>query len=185
MGIIEVLLTSFGLAGDAFAVSICKGLSFKKFSLTKAILVGFYFGIFQGIMPLFGYFLGIKFKDLIISVDHWVAFCLLSIIGLGMLREGFSKDVELVSDKVDFKEMLPLAIATSIDALAIGITFSFLKVNIISSILLIVFITFCVSLCGVFLGNKIGDKYHKKSQVLGGLILVFIGVKILINHILC
>ena len=183
MGIVEVLLTSIGLASDAFAVSICKGLSFKKFGLNKAIMVGLYFGVFQSLMPFIGYLLGSTFKDLIISVDHWVAFSLLSLIGFSMLREGLSSNYDSVNDGFSFKEMIPLAIGTSIDALAVGITFSFLEVNIFIAILLIGIITFFISLIGVKIGTKVGIKYQKKSQIMGGVILILIGIKILVEHL--
>lgn len=183
MGIIEVLLTSIGLAMDAFAVSICKGLAFSKVNLKNVFMVSLYFGIFQGLMPLIGYVLGSRFKDLIISVDHWIAFFLLALIGLSMLKEGFSKEYDSLDDKVNLKVMLPLAIATSIDALAVGITFAFLKVNIISSVLIISVITIFICFIGVLIGNKVGIKYQKKAQVVGGFILIVIGLKILLEHL--
>ena len=183
MGIVEVLLTSIGLAMDALAVSICKGLSFSKIRFKNVIIVGLYFGIFQALMPLIGYILGSRFKELIVSVDHWIAFFLLALIGLSMLKEGLSKDYDSLDDKVNFKVMLPLAIATSIDALAVGITFSFLDVNILESIIFIGSITFFISLVGVVIGNKVGVKYQKKSQVIGGVILIIIGLKILLEHL--
>lgn len=184
MGIIEILLTSLGLAMDAFAVSICKGLSMKKFDIKKGLIIGMYFGLFQGLMPLIGYLLGSAFQDIITSIDHWIAFVLLGLIGFNMLKEGLSKECDVVNDKVDFKEMLPLAIATSIDALAVGITFAFLKVNIIISVLSIGLITFVMSFIGSKIGNKVGCKYQKKAQIMGGIILIIIGLKILIEHLI-
>ena len=184
MGIIEILLTSLGLAMDAFAVSICKGLSMKKFDIKKGLIIGMYFGLFQGLMPLIGYLLGSTFQDVIVSIDHWIAFVLLGLIGFNMLKEGLSKECDVVNDKVNFKEMLPLAIATSIDALAVGITFAFLKVNIIIAVLSIGLITFVMSFIGSKIGNKVGCKYQKKAQIMGGFILIFIGLKILIEHLI-
>ena len=183
MGIIEILLTGLGLAMDAFAVALCKGLSMKKFDKKKGIIIGLYFGIFQGMMPLIGYLLGTTFQSLITSVDHWIAFVLLSFIGGNMLKEAFSKDEETCNDKVDFKTMLPLAIATSIDALAVGITFAFLKANIVIAVLSIGIITFIMSFIGSKVGNKFGTKYEKKAQLFGGIILILIGLKILLEHL--
>ena len=183
MGIIEILLTGLGLAMDAFAVALCKGLSMKKFDKKKGIIIGLYFGIFQGMMPLIGYLLGTTFQSLITSIDHWIAFVLLGFIGGNMLKEAFSKDEETCNDKVDFKTMLPLAIATSIDALAVGITFAFLKVNIVIAVLSIGIITFIMSFIGSKVGNKFGTKYEKKAQLFGGIILILIGLKILLEHL--
>ena len=183
MTIIEILLIAIGLAMDAFAVSICKGISFKKMNWKKAIIVGLYFGIFQAVMPVLGYFLGTAFETLVTKIDHWIAFILLSLIGLNMLKEAFGKEEECCDDSVDFKTMVILAIATSIDALAIGITFAFLKTNILVSALLIGIITFIVCVLGVKIGNKFGDKYERKAEVVGGIILIFMGVKILLEHL--
>lgn len=183
MGIVEILLTSVGLAMDAFAVSVCKGLSMKRFDIRKGLVVGLYFGLFQGLMPLLGYLLGSTFEKMIVSIDHWVAFVLLGIIGFNMIKEALSKDCESVNDKVDFKAMLPLAIATSIDALAIGITMAFLKVNIWIAILCIGIITFIMSFIGVKIGNRFGNKYEKKAQLFGGIILIILGIKILLEHL--
>lgn len=183
MGIIEIVLTALGLSMDACATSICKGLSIKKFDIKKGITISLYFGFFQALMPVIGYLLGNTFEHLITKIDHWIAFVLLTTIGAKMIFDSlFSKD-ELNNDKIDFKTMFPLAIATSIDALAIGITLSFLKANIIVSSLIIGFITFIVSLLGVKLGNKFGTKYEKKSQIIGGIILIIIGTKILLEHL--
>ena len=181
MSIFEIAITGVGLAMDAFAVSICKGLSSKKIDIKKCLLVGAYFGIFQGIMPLIGYFLGIKMKGLIISVDHWIAFILLGIIGFNMILESFQK--EQINDKLDFKTMIGLAIATSIDALAVGITFAFLEVNILVSVILISIITFIICVFGVKIGNAFGTKYGNKAQLFGGIILILIGIKILLEHL--
>lgn len=183
MGFVEILLIGISLAADAFAVAVCKGLSLKKFSIKKGLIVGLYFGIFQGLMPVIGYLLGTTFKDLITSIDHWIAFVLLGTIGANMIREAFSKDEESCNDKVDFKTMLPLAIATSIDALAIGITFAFLKVNIILSSSIITITTFILSVVGVAIGNKFGTKYKSKAEFIGGLVLILMGIKILLEHL--
>ena len=183
MGVIEILLVAIGLAMDAFAVSVCKGLSMKKMSWNKAIIVGLYFGIFQGLMPVIGYFLGTAFQSLVTQIDHWIAFGLLVFIGSNMLKEAFAKNSENCNDKVDLKTMLVLAIATSIDALAIGITFAFLNVNLIIAVSIIGIITFAISVIGVKIGNKFGDKYERKAEAVGGLILIFMGVKILLEHL--
>lgn len=183
MTIIEVILIAIGLAMDAFAVSICKGLSMKKMSWKKALIVGAYFGIFQGVMPIIGYFLGSTFESLVTQIDHWIAFVLLTLIGVNMLKEAFGKDCENCNDSVDFKTMVILAIATSIDALAIGITFAFLQTNIVLSALLITIITFAICVLGVKIGNKFGDKYERKAETVGGLILILMGIKILIEHL--
>lgn len=183
MGLIEILLISVGLAMDAFAVSICKGLSMKKMDWHKGFIIASYFGIFQGAMPLLGYFLGIGFEDLVTSVDHWIAFILLSIIGGKMIQEALSKDNESLNDNVDFKTMAILALATSIDALAIGITFAFLDVNIVFASYSIAMITFILSLIGVRIGNVFGDRFKKKAEFIGGAILIFLGIKIIIEHL--
>ena len=153
MGIVELIILSVGLAMDAFAVAICKGLSMKKMNWKKALIIGAYFGIFQGVMPLIGYFLGATFQNLVTQIDHWVAFVLLLFVGLKMLKEAFSNDSENINDDVDFKTMIVLAIATSIDALAIGITFAFLDVNLLLATLMIGIVTFAVCVIGVKIGN--------------------------------
>ena len=183
MGILEVVLIAIGLAMDAFAVSICKGLSMKKMSWKKAIIIGGYFGIFQGLMPVIGYFLGTTFENLVTKIDHWIAFVLLVFIGINMLKEAFGNESENCNDNVDFKTMVVLAIATSIDALAVGITFAFLKTNIVLASILIAIITFVVCIIGVKIGNKFGDKYERKAETVGGLILILMGIKILLEHL--
>lgn len=183
MGIIELILIAVGLAMDAFAVSICKGLSMKKMDWKRAGIIGAYFGVFQGGMPLIGYLLGVGFQEKIQAVDHWIAFALLAFIGGNMIKEALSKDEEDCNDSVDFKTMIVLAIATSIDALAIGVTFAFLKVNILLAVLLIGVITFIISMVGVKIGNVFGDKYEKKAEFAGGLILILLGLKILLEHL--
>ncbi len=167
---------------DAMAVSICKGLSMQKLNAKKIFIIGFYFGFFQALMPIIGYYLGSTFKNAIINLDHWIAFTLLVILGINMIREA-NTDKETINDKVNFKTMLPLSLATSIDALAIGITFSFLKVNLLMSVLIIGLTTFILSILGAIVGNKFGVKYEKTPQILGGLILIIIGTKILLEHL--
>ena len=183
MSAVELLLLSIGLAMDAFAVSVCKGISMKKMNWKKAIIIGLYFGGFQALMPTIGYFLGSAFQSLITSIDHWIAFILLGIIGGGMIKEAFEDDKENVNDDVGFKTMIILAIATSIDALAVGITFAFLNVNLILAVSLIGIITFIISVIGTKIGNRFGDKYERKAEMVGGIILIFLGIKILLEHI--
>lgn len=183
MGILEIFLIGVGLSMDAFAVSVCKGLSMKKLDWKKAIIIALYFGVFQAVMPVIGYLLGTTFENLVTQIDHWIAFILLGIIGANMIKEALGKESENSNDKVDFKTMIVLAIATSIDALAVGITFAFLKTEILSAVTMIGIITFILSLIGVKIGNKFGDKYEKKAEFLGGVILILIGVKILIEHL--
>lgn len=183
MGIIELVILSIGLAMDAFAVAVCKGLSMSKMKWKNAIIIGLYFGFFQGFMPIIGYLLGVNFQDKISSIDHWIAFILLGAIGINMLKEALSKDCEKQNDSVKFKDMIVLAIATSIDALAIGITFAFLKVNVVLAVSLIGVITFVISVIGVKIGNIFGDKYEKKAEFAGGLILILLGVEILLEHL--
>ncbi len=183
MGALEILLISIGLAMDAFAVSVCKGLAMKKMSWKNAIIIGIYFGTFQALMPVLGYFLGATFENLVTKIDHWVAFGLLNLIGVNMLKEAFSKETEENNDDIGVKTMMILAIATSIDALAIGITFAFLRVNLPVAVTMIGVITFILSVIGVKIGNKFGDKYERKAEVVGGLILILMGVKILLEHL--
>lgn len=183
MGIIELVILSIGLAMDAFAVAVCKGLSMSKMKWKNAIIIGLYFGFFQGFMPIIGYLLGVNFQDKISSIDHWIAFILLGAIGINMLKEALSKDCEKQNDSVKFKDMIVLAIATSIDALAIGITFAFLKVNVVLAVSLIGIITFAISVAGVKIGNIFGDKYEKKAEFAGGLILILLGGRILLEHL--
>ena len=183
MSAVELLLLSIGLAMDAFAVSVCKGISMKKMNWKKAIIIGLYFGGFQALMPTIGYFLGSAFQSLITSIDHWIAFILLGIIGGGMIKEAFEDDKENVNDDVGFKTMIILAIATSIDALAVGITFAFFNVNLILAVSLIGIITFIISVIGTKIGNRFGDKYERKAEMVGGIILIFLGIKILLEHI--
>ena len=183
MGIIELMILSIGLAMDAFAVSVCKGLSMQKMNWKNAIIIGVYFGFFQAFMPVIGYVLGVNFQDKITNIDHWIAFILLAIIGINMIKEALNKECETTNDSVKFKDMIILAVATSIDALAVGITFAFLKVNILLAFSLIGIITCILSIIGVKIGNIFGDKYQKKAELLGGVILILLGVKILLEHL--
>ena len=182
MGTWELLVIAIGLSMDAFAVSICKGLSMRKMNWKNAVLAGIYFGGFQSLMPLLGYFLGSRFKDYIVSVDHWIAFILLAIIGISMIKESRESD-EDINDSFDFKTMLVLAIATSIDALAIGVTFAFLRVNIVPAVSFIGVITFTLSVIGIKIGNVFGSKFKSKAELAGGFILIIMGIKILIEHL--
>ena len=182
MGILEVILIGISLAMDAFAVSICKGLSMNKLDWKKALIIALYFGGFQALMPVVGYFLGATFSNFVTSVDHWITFGLLSIIGGNMIKESLDDELEKRNDRVDFKTMIVLAIATSIDALAVGVTFAFLKTNIMLSTSFIGIITFFMSLFGVKIGNKFGDKFQNKAEFIGGAILILIGLKILLER---
>lgn len=192
MGLLELFIIAVGLSMDAFAVAICKGLSLKKIDIKKAGIVGLYFGAFQAGMPLLGYFLGVQFQDKITSIDHWIAFVLLGIIGINMIKESRESKCEIATDSLadenidaslDFKNMSVLAIATSIDALAVGVTFAFLKVNIASAVSFIGIVTFALSMTGVKIGNVFGTIYKSKAEFAGGLVLILMGAKILINHI--
>lgn len=182
MEVLGVLLIGIGLAMDAFAISICKGLSMKKLSIKKVLIIGIYFGIFQAGMPMIGFLLGKSFEDMVTAIDHWIAFTLLALIGINMIREVF-KEEEKADDDTSFKTMVVLAIATSIDALAVGITFAFLKTSILVSILIIGIVTFIISALGVVIGHKFGDRFEKKAQILGGVILIGMGIKILVEHL--
>ena len=181
MGFFELLLIAVGLSMDAFAVSICKGLSLQNLKKRHAALVGLYFGGFQFLMPVLGWALGYRFEHVIESVDHWIAFGLLAVIGGSMIRESRHAD-ELDSD-LGFKTMLLLAIATSIDALAVGVTFAFLQVRILPAASLIGVTTFLLSALGVYIGHLFGLRYKAKAEIAGGVILIFIGVKILLEHL--
>lgn len=185
MDFLSLFILAVGLSMDAFAVSVCKGLAMSKITFKKAAICGIWFGGFQALMPLIGYFLGIQFKDYITSIDHWVAFILLCIIGINMIREALSKDEEEPNASLDVKTMFMMAVATSIDALAVGVTFAFLPdTNIWAAISFIGIITFILSMIGVKIGNIFGTKYKSKAEFAGGLILIILGLKILLEHIL-
>ena len=182
MGLAEIFFMSVGLGMDAFAVAICKGLSMIKMKWKNAIVIALYFGIFQALMPFLGYRLGINFSSAITKVDNYIAFFLISAIGVNMLIEAFkNKDEEEIDDDITPKTMIILAIATSLDALAVGVTFAFLKISILEPIISIGLITFLLSLAGVKIGNIFGKKYKKHSQIAGGVILILIAIKILIQ----
>lgn len=183
MGIIELLLLSVGLGMDAFAVSVCKGISMKKMDWKKAIIIGLYFGGFQVLMPVIGYFLGSALESLITNIDHWIAFILLGIIVGKMIKDSFADESDNCNDDVSFKTMFGLAVATSIDALAIGITFAFLNVNLILAITIIGVITFIFAVIGIKIENRFGDKYQNKAELVGGIILALLGIKILLEHL--
>ncbi len=183
MSLLTLFITAVGLSMDAFAVAICKGLAMKKLSMKKTLIVALWFGGFQALMPTIGYLLGTKFEGYVVAVDHWIAFVLLGLIGINMIREALSKDEEDACDAVDVKTMFPLALATSIDALAVGVTYAFLKVQIVPAVSFIGVITFSLALVGVKLGNVFGLKYKSKAELAGGVILVLMGTKILIEHL--
>lgn len=183
MSIIELLILAAGLAMDAFAVSICKGLSARKYSKKHSVIAGLYFGGFQAGMPVIGWLLGRQFEGLIKSVDHWIAFALLTLIGANMIRESFKNEEENLNASFSPKAMLPLAVATSIDALAVGVTFAFLDVQIVPAVSVVGAVTFVFSAVGVKIGNVFGAKYKSKAELAGGIILICIGLKILIEHL--
>lgn len=182
MNILEIFIIAVGLSMDAFAVSICKGLSVQKLKPKHMLLVGVYFGGFQALMPLLGYLLGKQFEWLITSVDHWIAFGLLVLIGANMIKESFDKSDE-VNDSFSVKSMLILAVATSIDALAVGVTFAFLDVQIVPAIAIIGTTTFVLSVIGIKVGNVFGAKFKSKAEFAGGIVLVLMGIKILLEHL--
>ncbi len=183
MSLAELFIIAVGLSMDAFAVSVCKGLSVPKMKLSHALTCGIYFGGFQGLMPAIGYLLGSQFEEMIVSIDHWIAFVLLGLIGFNMIKESRETDEECLDCSFGVKAMIPLAIATSIDALAIGVTFAFLRVNIVWAVLFIGVITFILSSIGVKVGNVFGMKYKSKAEFAGGLILILMGTKILLEHL--
>ena len=185
MGFLELFLLAVGLSMDAFAVALCKGLCMQRLDKRQATLIATFFGGFQALMPVIGWFLGTQFERYITSIDHWIAFVLLAIIGINMLKEAFSKEEEEVdcTIKQDIKDLLLLAIATSIDALAVGITFAFLQVKVLPAVLLIGCTTFVLSFIGVWAGNRFGLKYQKKAQMAGGAVLILMGLKILLDHL--
>lgn len=185
MTLFELFVIAAGLSMDAFAVAVCKGLAMKKCTWTKAGVVGLYFGGFQALMPFAGYMLGVQFKDFITSVDHWIAFILLGIIGANMIREatGGCAECQDADESLDVRTMLGLAVATSIDALAAGVTFAFLRVDIVPAVSFIGVITFTLSAAGVKIGNIFGTKYKSKAELAGGAALIFMGTKILLSHL--
>lgn len=188
MGFISLFLIGVGLSMDAFAVAVCKGLNMRRINYAHSLVIALYFGVFQALMPLIGFFLGRSFEKYITRFDHWIAFVLLGFIGGKMIAEALkSKDgdekAEYDTEKLNHKELFVLAVATSIDALAVGITFAFLRVNIWGAIAVIGVTTFALSLIGVVIGNKFGSRYKSKAELAGGIILVLMGVKILLEHL--
>ena len=185
MTFLELLLIAVGLSMDAFSVSICKGLTTKRFSWRMAWVCGLWFGFFQAMMPTIGYFLGAQFQEFIEAYDHWIAFGLLFLIGANMIREAVwdEKEEDKESNSLDIKTMFFLAIATSIDALAVGVSFACIQVKLWSSVLIIGITTFLFSVLGVKIGHEFGSKYEKSAGILGGIILILIGLKILLEHL--
>ena len=183
MTLLNLFLIAVGLSMDAFAVSICKGLSTGKAPLKKAAIAGVWFGSFQALMPLLGYLLGNRFEKYITHIDHWITFGLLALIGANMVKEAFSKEEEKASSTMYFKEMFLLAVATSIDALAVGITFAFLRVDLLPAVCLIGATTFVLSALGVKVGNLFGSRYKSRAELAGGILLILMGVKILLEHL--
>ena len=183
MGLLELFILAVGLSMDAFAVSVCKGLAMPKITVKKTLIVGVWFGGFQALMPTLGYFLGVQFRDKITAIDHWIAFILLGIIGANMIKEACSGECEEENESLDIKTMFLLAVATSIDALAVGITFAFLNVHLIAAVSFIGITTFTLSAAGVKIGNIFGTKYKSKAELAGGVILILLGCKILLEHL--
>lgn len=184
MSIIEIALIGVGLAMDAFAVSICKGLAMRRMNYKKAIIIAAFFGVFQALMPALGYVLGTTFANKIAAIDHWIAFILLALIGANMIKEALSSDDdECQDDSLRLGDLIMLSIATSIDALAVGITFAFFNVSLLLSVSMIGIITFIICIIGVKVGNVFGEKYKSKAELAGGLILIVMGAKILIDHL--
>ena len=183
MSFVELFLIAVGLSMDAFAVSICKGLSMQKLNLRHALIIGAYFGGFQALMPMAGYLLGVRFQNAITAYDHWIAFILLALIGGNMVKEALDDEEESCDASVAFRDMLMLAVATSIDALAVGVTFAFLRVQIVPAITFIGCTTFVLSVVGVKVGTVFGARYKSRAELVGGLILILIGLKLLIEHL--
>lgn len=183
MSYLELFVIAVGLSMDAFAVSICKGLSVRRLKPRHNLICGLYFGGFQALMPVIGWLLGRQFESLIKSIDHWIAFALLVLIGANMIREAVKNEEENLNDSFSPKTMLPLAVATSIDALAVGVTFAFLDVSIVPAVSMIGATTFILSAVGVKIGNVFGAKYKSKAELVGGIVLIAMGVKIIIEHL--
>jgi len=183
MSLAELFIIAVGLSMDAFAVSVCKGLALGKVNLKQALVPGLWFGGFQALMPLIGYLLGYRFEGYIKAFDHWIAFILLGIIGINMIREALSGEEDAASASLSPRVMFPMALATSIDALAVGVTFSFLSVDIVPAVAFIGCTTFVFGAAGMFLGTVVGSKFQQKAQLFGGAILVLMGIKILLEHL--
>ena len=183
MGLWELFVIALGLSMDAFAVSVCKGLSVRRCSIKHMLICGLYFGLFQGGMPLIGYILGSQFESLVSAIAPYIAFALLALIGYNMIREARDPEEETVDDDFSMKAMVPLAIATSIDALAVGVSFAFLQVNIIPAVSFIAVTTFGCCVIGVRIGSIFGSKYKQGAEFFGGLVLILMGFKILMEHL--
>ena len=183
MSLWELFVIAVGLSMDACAVSICKGLSVGRVRPGHALTCGGYFGLFQGLMPLLGWLLGVRFQSVIVSIDHWIAFALLGLIGLNMIRESREDEEECLDCSFGFRAMLPLAIATSIDALAVGVTFAFLQVDIVPAVAFIGPVTFTLSAIGVWVGGIFGARFKSKAEFVGGAILMLMGTRILMEHL--
>lgn len=183
MNLFSVFLVGLGLSMDAFAAAICKGLAIKKNFLEKSLVIALFFGVFQGLMPYIGYLLGSIFAEKLQAIDHWIAFILLGIIGINMIREARDKTCPIEEDRLDIKNLFVLAIATSIDALAVGVSFAFLEIKISLAVLVIGFTTFAISFVGVQIGKFFGIALKDKAQITGGIILILLGVKILVEHL--
>ncbi len=183
MSLLTLFITAVGLSMDAFAVSVCKGLAMKKADIKKALIIGLWFGSFQALMPAAGYLLGTRFEASVTAIDHWIAFVLLALIGANMIKEALSKEEDKADDSVDVKTMSLLAVATSIDALAVGVTYAFLQVRIVPAVTFIGVTTFILSVAGVKIGNVFGLKYKAKAEITGGVILIVMGLKILLEHL--
>ena len=184
MSLLELFVIAVGLSMDAFAVAICKGLSMHTLNRRHALIIGLYFGGFQALMPLMGYFLGLRFQDAITSYDHWIAFGLLALIGGNMIKESLSPGEDSCDASVAWKDMIVLAVATSIDALAVGVTFGFLRVQILPAVSFIGIVTFFLSVVGVKGGTVFGSRYKSRAEFAGGFILIIMGLKILAEHLL-
>lgn len=185
MNIAEIFLIGVSLSMDAFAVAVCKGLKMKRVNYLHTLTISFSFGFFQGFMPLIGWFLGNQFEKYIISFDHWIAFVLLGFIGISMICEALKKDTEdePAEERFSFRELFALSVATSIDALAVGITFAFLKVSIAPASFIIFITTLILSFVGALIGNRFGMKYKTKAELAGGITLCLLGTKILLEHL--
>ena len=184
MDLLSLFLIAVGLSMDAFAVSVCKGLATPKYKLKYSMICGAWFGGFQALMPAVGYLLGVNFKKYITAIDHWIAFVLLALIGFNMIREALKNDDEGADPSLTAKSMSLLAVATSIDALAIGITFAFLDVNIVAAVLFIGVCTFVISAAGVKIGSAFGTRFKSKAEIAGGAILIILGLRILVEHLM-
>ena len=184
MGLWELFVIALGLSMDAFAVSICKGLSVRVCRPRHMLICGLYFGVFQALMPLIGYLLGSQFESLVTAIAPYIAFALLAFIGVNMIREARSGDEEATTDDFSFRAMLPLAVATSIDALAVGVSFAFLQVDIVPAVAFIGVTTFVCCVIGVKVGSLFGNKYQARAELFGGVVLILMGVKILLEHLL-